>query len=450
MIYESVNSLVRMSKTSVMDEIIYLLAPSIEAFMVNILTTPAKTINRNVALYNEYAENYVNLIEQLMRLEGQLSQNPEYRPVICDIPVFILEYTLAFLSKIAKILQHGDSGIKSFEFFMMPCSCRQITVSELFSATEHSAGVVQLSIPDQALYKPESILRPLCHEVAHNVGEKYRCRDVRKGHYCYAIAMLVSSELLDSNDNKEAVRMLTKRFKKKLEHIPNPTISQMSKRIGEDVYFLTHKGDKADLENYIRAYLSAVTDPTPLEYINRYHLEKIYRNILHRWDDIDTLFREIYADICLLKILDLPTSEYVESLLDAEWLKEEESIAYEAYAVRIFVSLTATKKEVPCLSLSGHGQKIYEIIQQIQSEWDNRTDGVNNLSFSINTIASLIKYGEKCEEMMDNCIRECSKDIRAIQKMYKALTDPEEYLGYSFIVKSIDTYRQEVIAINRS
>ena len=286
MIYESVNTLVRMSKTSVMDEIVYLLVPSLEAFMRNILKSTDKKINRHVKTYNEFAENYVNLIEQLMRLEGQLSQNPEYRPVVCDIPVFVLEYTLAFLSRIAKVLQRGDVEDKIFEFLVMPCACPQVEVTELFPAAEKNPGVVQLLIPDEDLYYPKLILRPLCHEVAHNVGERYRCRADRKKYYCSAIAMLVTTELLGTRNNRNAVEMLKKRFGKRLNDYDNPTISQMAEALKDEVFLLTHKkeegrGFAVDMENYVYTYLSRSLSKQISAYISRNNVSiSVHRRLI--------------------------------------------------------------------------------------------------------------------------------------------------------------------------
>lgn len=449
MIYESVNTLVRMSNTSVMDEIVYLLVPSIEAFMENIIASDISKINRNVKLYNEFAENYVVLIEQLMRSEGQLSQNPEYRPVICDIPVFILEYTLAFLGKITKLLQRGDEGNLIFEFLMMPCACPEIAVRELFPADKNHKGLIQLTIPDHELYRPELVLRPLCHEIAHNVGDKFRCRDTRKKYYCRAAATLVITQLLGTRNDKEAVDKLSERFETKLSSYSHPTIFQMSKILQNDVLSLTHKmqgKDRvADMSNFVGWYLKKVTEPRAIKFLDRYYLDNILKELFARWNDIDTLFREIYADICLLKILELPAEEYVSSLLNIDWRRQKRSIAYEAYAVRIYVTLQVMGLNIPHIEFTKEWGLISELINKIHTEIQNGYDGKNKLSFSINTIVDMIDYGNKCKSVMDECLKDAKGDIIKVQKMYQSFAYLKDYPGYDYIIDAIDTYRQGVI-----
>lgn len=454
MIYESVNTLVRMSKTSVMDEIVYLLVPSMEAFIRNVLDSNVDKINRHVKSYNEFAENNVSLIEQLMRLEGQLSQNPEYRPIICDVPVFMLEYTLAFLGKTTKLLQYSDKGNSHFEFLMMPCSCPEIKARELFPAEDARVGLIQLSIPDHELYSPELILRPLCHELAHNVGDKFRCRDIRKKYYCHAIATLVIANLLNTRNNKEATKKLAKRFENKLINYSHPTILQMSEILRKDVLSLTSKleGDReiADMGKFIHWYLTDVSDPKPIQYLDRYFLERVLSGLFVHWDDIDYLFREIYADICLLTILKLPADEYVHSLLNIDWYTRNKSIAHEAFAVRIYVTLQVMGKKIPYPNSTKDEEKVSELLHNIQEEIDKECDGKYKLPYSINAIIDLIKYGKKCKNIMDKDLELAEDDVDEVREMYESLAYFKCYPGYDYIVDAIDAYRQDVIATNRS
>lgn len=85
--------------------------------------------------------------------------------------------------------------------------------------------------------------------------------------------------------------------------------------------------------------------PERLDYLTdeemRFVLSYNFKNLI---DDIDILFHEVYADICMLHILNLETNDYIESLLqEMDMYPNEKNISDEMFVIRIYVTLKASQ-----------------------------------------------------------------------------------------------------------
>ena len=185
---ELANTLVRISKTSVLDEFIYIMYAGIDAFLKNVECRIQHLERLNASQCQEFVENWAHLMEHVMRIEGQLTHNPQMRPILYDIPVAMLEYILSFLNQVSEILQTEDTPKRqNICFLLVPRLCDRIEAQELFPAgSDYLPGLVLVTIPLQMLYDSGTIQQELTHEVSHFVGEKYRDRAYRGKKYIQA------------------------------------------------------------------------------------------------------------------------------------------------------------------------------------------------------------------------------------------------------------------------
>ncbi|MDO5401060.1 MAG: hypothetical protein Q4F17_08785 [Eubacteriales bacterium] len=441
---EIANSMVRMSKSPVMDEVVYLLAPELEAFLENILFQLDNSCmtSSDLSVYNYFVESCIYLIEQLMRIEGQLSQQPEIRPVIYDIPVFMLEYTVAFLNKVSDLLRMTDSHPnKHHVFLLIPRPCEQISAIELFHATSKLTGLVQLQIPEKALYKPTVILRALCHEISHYVGEKYRNRILRKTYYSRASAAILTEAIFKSKQH-DLIRFFELTFLNALDNVGEPTIEEMRTLIMSDVESIFASDDA--LAAFLKAYLEHSTEIARISFPKRDAIDRGLQRFYGRCDDLDILFREIYADICMLYILDISADDYIESLLQELALNANPlSTCEELFAIRIYVSLMATGK------MSAYQRnkyrdlwaKIRALIYNIDEEIREGIDGKYKLPLPISSIYALLQYAQICYNTISTSVK--PMHTIEVREMFSCLT--REDFEYKTILDRIDECRSKMI-----
>lgn len=443
-ISEVSNTLVRMSKSPVMDEVVYLVAPQIEAFLENVLyhldnnTLPRKEL----PVYYRYVESCTHLMEQLMRAEGQLSQRPEIRPAIYDIPVFMLEYTVAFLVKVSELLKMNDSHPnRPHVFFLVPCPCSHISSVELFRATPKLPGLVQLQVPEKSLYSPTKILRELCHEISHYVGERYRNRAERKKYYSRASAVILSDAVFLSKE-KSLTYFFEKRFLNELKCSPEPTIQEMRSRI-HSVVTSSFASDN-NVAVTIRNYLKSSPNAKRISFPSRDTIARGIQRFYGRSEDLDILFREIYADVCMLYILDMQPDDYIESLL-IELDKDVNPLLISNYifSIRIFVSLTATRKK---WAYGGNRYRdlwvtIRTQIAHINEEIFNETDGKYKTPIPIGAVFALLEYANECYNTISTMVK--PKDTIEAREMVLCLS--RKNLDYRTIIKRVEECRAEMI-----
>ena len=444
---EIANSIVRMSKSPVMDEVVYLLAPELEAFLENILFQLDNNCitSSDLPVYNYFVESCIYLLEQLMRIEGQLSQQPEIRPVIYDIPVFMLEYTVAFLNKVSDLLQMTDSHPnKHHVFLVIPRPCEQISAIELFHATPKLTGLVQLQIPEKALYKPTEILRALCHEISHYVGEKYRNRILRKTYYSRASAAILTEAIFKSKQH-DLIRFFELTFLNALDSVREPTIEEM-RTLETSVVESLFVSDDA-LTAFLKAYLEYSTELARISLPKRDTIDRGLQRFYGRCDDLDILFREIYADICMLYILDISSDDYIESLLQELALNANPlSTCDELFAIRIYVSLVATNK-MNAYQRNKHRDlwvKIRTLIYNFDEEIREGIDGKYKLPLPISSIYALLQYAQTCYNTISTSVR--PMHTIEVREMFSCLT--REDFQYKTILDRIEECRSKMIQVS--
>lgn len=421
-------ALARMSTMPVMDEVVYLLAPGIRTFLENILSElkekNTELIHADLERHCDFVEHCFYLMEQLMRLEGQLSQQPEIRPVIYDIPVFMIEYTLAFLNEVCETLQKADSQPNAvFDFLLVPHSCPRIEALELFPAIpDVRHGLVQIEIPTEMMYHPSEMLRALCHEISHYVGEKFRLREKRKEYYSTAVAATFVSLLFNLKD-PGFTRLVKELFMNSLESIPTPTLSKMADEIEACTSDLLLD---EQFDTLIYKYLTQTESPEPISRLDSTSIDYGRLIFSARLQDINTLFREVYADVCMFHLLCLDAEEYIGSLLQelACDPPDKDTISFDTFAVRIYTCLYAVGQEIQYTRKEYlvQWEKIQVIISNIKTEIINQTDGESSQPYPIASIYALRSYAEKCYESIKIGLPVGS--IKLVDDMYSDLTKP--------------------------
>lgn len=444
---ELVNVLMRMSRTAVLDEFVYLMLPAVQAFLENLKERLCELRETDIQECQNFVENWSDLIEYVMRIEGQLTHHPEMRPALYDIPVAMLEYNLAFLQQIGEVLQQEDEPKSNICFLLVPHICDRIVTKELFPPKlDRLPGLGLIVVPLDSLYAPCEVLMALCHEAAHFVGEKHRKRGYRTKCYAHAVATLMAAEVFDSHHPAVIATIekdLGKVLQKLKEHDNKCVMLHMKEKINEWLDDLLQVDKK--YSNFFRNVLRASKgNEASLHlklkgrlYENR---KNDFKNLL---EDLSVLFREIYADICMLYLLPLDAKVYVKSFLPELTPNKNDAkrVQYEHFAIRICVSLMATKHQIP--NSSGEdGELLYRALTRIHRYVKNKSWNEGSLGL-VSSTDSLLEYARECYLSLETSLQG-SKQAKKIRKMFNNAASLD--LNYDQFLNDINGYRAKILS----
>ena len=416
---ELIRSMKRISQTAVLDEFVYIMIPAVEAFLKNIVEHQHDLQQADVEMCNCFVENWTLLMEHVMRVEDQLAHHPDTRPVLFDFSIAMLEYTLAFLDLVAKVLQSADrEGLtgREIRILLVPRLCTRIEAQEIFPADQSSElpGLVLVTIPVSDLYKPHEVQRALCHEVSHFVGEKTRCREERIKYYFQAIAVLFAKVLLNTYDEKIVKKIFFDLFDSFCLSGESNTIQNMRKLVLNRLKKILQDFGESFSQSRCMAF---------------YPIDQFCCLL----EDVSILFREIYADICMLYILpQSETQEYIKNLFMELVYGEtnDHHRRYEQFAIRIYVSLKALHRENALndarslLYPEGVSSKLYAELSKLCLAGSEEST-TRLIPFS--TINSLQQYADVCVESLHSSFDEGnnSEDLESVRAMFNEITSPE-------------------------
>lgn len=431
--------LARMSSNVLLDEFVYLILPGVSAFLDNIAGRFPDVPDEHC---ESFIENWANIVEHIMRVEGQLTHHPEMRPILYDIPISMLEYTLAFLDGVAEVLRSGDDAYTPvrIQLLLSPRLSREKVAYELFAADAAvSSGLLLVYVPFDLLYEPRALLCALCHEVSHYVGESCRSRLERRDFFRKAAVRLAAHTLFE-HSNAGVIEELDDRLNQGLpgtkmtikeleERTFNLLIESMSKPDTHRELMLNALKRHARLRTEEPAYseeqfpfYALDWEPAP-EDLNRFEI---------LLGDLGTLFREIYADISMLYLLPIGAREYIES--HEEELQSGANPRYEQTAIRIYVSLTAIDKEIDRACV--RDERLAEELEKIQDCFERELEDRDRL-LPISSVYYLKQYGECCYCRMKALILE--ENRARIRELFKNVGSAQ--MEYTKFLKCIDEYR---------
>lgn len=436
------NTLVRISKTSVLDEFVYIMYNGVDAFLKNVERRVKYYDGVNAAQCQDFVENLAHLMEHIMRIEGQLTHNPQMRPILYDIPVAMLEYVLSFLKQVSEILQTEDaSNKKDICFLLVPRLCERIEAQELFPAVPNSLpGLILVIIPLQMLYDSRAIQQELTHEVSHFVGEVYRNRTDRMKKYIQATAALMS-RIFFGDLHPALVRAIQGELREEMKDLDEPNIKDMVKKVMEWVRGISEKQDK--YVEFVKRVLSKNVGSAPLKLnvANTFITGEKILQFKALLEDLSILFREIYADICMLYLLPISSEEYVASLMkDLLSEKDEKKRRYEQVAIRIYVGLKSARRRIPLNYIQENSEDLGKEIQEIDARIWNQREMKKRL-IPITSIWSLFCYAKHCYKQL---CREPQLGREEIREMYCNVISPE--MDYKKFTLDINSYRVKILS----
>lgn len=248
------------------------------------------------------------LMEQATRTDGRFIQMPGFSPAMCEIPARLLEFYLAFTQQCAKILCTQDDREGDIALLLVPKICRRMKVESIFDDVRDIDHLLYVDIPLETLYSPTKVLCCLNHELAHFVGEHWRNRDRRSDEIIYVTAYELSVYLRMISPRavtnwyiylRDQIAPEAGRYSKPLAAHLKGAIQGL---LSDDGRYSHIREDFQD-EVQLRWSLSQLSMWEIKNAQARESLVSGNEEFKKRIDDIIYLFRESYADLCMINLL---------------------------------------------------------------------------------------------------------------------------------------------------
>lgn len=304
--------------------------------------------------FNMYAQTTV-------RSDRQFTETPGFNVQMYETPVKINALYNAVIFDLKKALNYKedeDDELPEYEFLICPGMVSNMSVREIYADRIPNKRLFLVDIPEKQAYNPQLILTMISHEVSHVVGRNMRLRNKERFE---CIAQMLASVFVQYIYYKVAQRIKGKddcdirdiswddlydaTYNGLYEKIEWERINyDKTNRFSMDSFKIKEKEEwKEVIENYLyhtrmlrlimeeyiheiilnQSYFSDILGDKPLGNYIREEMGKLIQyskwnqnetNILSIIDEIMYLFKECFADIGAILLLNLSEKEYLAAL----------------------------------------------------------------------------------------------------------------------------------------
>ena len=316
-------------------------------------------------VFNAFFTNVNAITNSAMHSDRQFVQSPSFNPVFYDVPPKLMAYYTAITHKICDILMTNvDLNNKCrYSFIFRPSFDTNINVVR-YSYREAAPcdRMLAVTMNELDLYYPCSVIKQICHEIAHHVGDGNRNRTERKNCIVQSMLFLLAFDFLKTYFKKqikedaiifwvqEVMINLSRQsfYNTNIEYLSNlrNIVYQcvLYMYVNDDIkscnrkMFVNLDGISEvevaillnDFNDYLRFFAQTLLDK------NSYNDNKI--SLL--FEALMTIYSELYADFQMILVLDLSLDEYIEMFddfyNDIIEMREREDIYYRILNVVMF------------------------------------------------------------------------------------------------------------------
>ncbi len=458
-----------MSKSTVFDNACFLLLDSIHLFLMFLkyLRSKFKTDDSLIYALNNYKfqiETFIREWEQLVnhvvQIDGAFQKTPGYEPLNYNISENIIEFYNAFAQKVVSYFfaldeQIHDKRKPQMSSFVVPKLCRKFKTIQWFCYDRDCDGLLFITIPISQIFETYSNMVALTHEVSHYCSNQIRSRKHRKSTFLACVAILICKYigLYSNNTFKVTYDILKEYFEIEKPDTKDCYLSELVMIAKKIVFrfldktenlnrlFVTYKADKKNAGEDECEDATYITELAMRVRRSSIHLMATpsssdvdsfedYCSIYDLIDNLLVLFKEGYADIMMIYLLDLkPINYFNESFSDLELSKHKD--VFSKYQRVLIVCKALVSAEVwseseilNCCSPQNKDQNIFiKEFLDVYLSWSNGTiysQDYCNLFFNKDVLDMIISYLKRCVRRAD--IKENTQS-RALKKEIQELFD---------------------------
>lgn len=417
-----------------------------------------------------------NLMENMVRMEGELVHHPETRPLLFFIPANLLEFYMSFTDRCIRyyysredtpLQSNRESSRKFLPLLVVPELCETIQIAN--QPDESRSFLLSVSLPVHLLYDPFSVICNLVHEAAHCAGEDCRCREERFDIFIHIAAYLIV-EMLGMSDSDRVLKIIEE-AKTALERLyPEDSNKRYYMRnINTELPFCI---DRFLRNDNVLAFLSEIyLDLSSHRWENEYQIIKEHRQsiytilsgedplkLLGTLSQVSDIFRESYADLGMVSLLSLKPSDYVKLFSDYDKLSNNAYLNDEGYK-----GMIARIAAVICTMASDDRSLFYrwiwcddeenekhnelEVLISNYCRWllnpaGQSSDSDNADGYPLYVMLLILKYLKSCKSKMDelDSKTENLEDLKRIQTDFCRFAIKQEFASDQFI-KALEEHR---------
>lgn len=318
---QMLNTLKTVAENCILNQLCYVLLDGLQGLMEKLKERKPVSPLSDI---QDFVSGMVYLSEHMIRMESQLIHHPETRPLLFHIPASIMELDLAFADLCAEYLQTADQEKRRFYFSIVPALQSAVNIKNLAYQEGDQAYLLYVGIPLDFCYDPGFIARVLVHEIAHFSGESARFRTVRNAGMVNCCAYMLG-QLLGLRPTKDDTLRLARELQSAIA--AEEQSGEQSLLIMENLLPVLQKVCRSvffNQELIHRVLSAAVQDDRGSGIPKLQRLEgyiQHYKGLLGVGDiqavtdalmELETLYRECYADIAMLQLLDMDARVYFE------------------------------------------------------------------------------------------------------------------------------------------
>ncbi len=391
-----------------------------------------------------------------------------YNPIFYQMNIGLLEYYNGFFKMVLCYLDEVDGNddnknAQKISCLIVPQICRRIKT--YINEDPEYDNFLFVDIPIDMISEPSITIKSLVHEISHQWGDVFRCREKRVKRFLECVANEISYRLGIWNNKVIDV----------IFSLLNNAASDLSKR-SSDMSAVSYIDELAEMtlariKNYasnpdfltelmvtyfrdIKAVIDRTTEKKISDVQNR-HIKMlscdVYEEII---TDLYIFFRECYADLFLIFLLDISLDEYLEIVKYEIKNDKYEYIGMEMLVQRfVFVILALPKdKQKSIENLSSDSifamkiKKLYNYLDKAFSKekipiTDSDKEFFANC-YNYDTSRLIVEYLKECWQKMECDSKEDRKN--EIKDMFKCAVSKEiysekyfDYLNntYDYIIK---------------
>ncbi len=309
--------------------------------LIEQIYSPSSDLSSN---FREYLNGWSQLSFHAMHAEWQLTQSSDINRLYL-FPAKLCRLYSEFMKLSSEFLNKGKKHDECM-FFITP-NIRDIPqFLSIFQPIKRpdnlSYKLIHGEIPADNMFSPQVILPHLVHEVAHYAGTVFRKRELRNNVYlkcllAYLLHQILKVDLIDQPiiDNTLFFRFLIDQLVDKMLNIKNDVFGKLDQNdYGDNVQNTVEEtADKllSQLSLYIGPVIADTIGLIP-KYAEKPRLEQMLSiaeyfkgpemvhdilsyaaktNIHNVSNDLMTILREAFSDLCMVKMVDLTLVEYL-------------------------------------------------------------------------------------------------------------------------------------------
>lgn len=481
---QMLNTLTTVGENCVLNQLCYVLLDGLQGLMAKF---KEKSSIPSPSDIQGFVSGIVYLAEHMIRMESQLIHHPETRPLLFHIPASIVELDLAFVDLCAEYLQIADSEKRRFYFSIIPALQSTVNIKNLVYQEGDQAYLLYVGIPLDCCYDPGFIVRVLVHEIAHFSGERARFRENRKEGMIGCCAYMLCQLLEIEHYKKAGTRLLALKLKEVIEK--RERLEGQSLLIMENLMPILLETCRAvflDQQLIYRLLTLAAQDDDGCSASKIQRLEGYAQNYKHLLSvggiqavtdalmELETLYRECYADIAMIQLLDMDAQVYFEliqrsydilnqscpkgALERKNWegtKRFREAVVVQRAGLVIAASFSENleRMQLNTDNASSLGRKIALYLQEFQQSGERN---MRNVDYSMSSDCDkscfldfkvadeIYKYLCKCRSEMLAIGKQHHKEKCHIRDIYDTFAVREQYMSPTQ-VESISGFRKKLL-----